>query len=208
MTWRLCLKSVKFLQVKWKRFRAGICTSRSWPMAATCLYCSQGRPRNPSRKARKRVSFTCLFEVDEQWVAEEGRVEGIKGEIHSVCGLGNSHVIGPLNKIQQQWENKKLSGHQDFKDVISRDDFQIIWCTTKFHLPDYDNELARVSQISASEMEKIQSRNLYIKELTDGCYLSLWQPRKTKKSFQKNKEKGLFHLPVWSGWMMYWMRNP
>jgi hypothetical protein len=45
-------------------------------------------------------------------------------------------------------------------------------------------------------MEKIQSRNLYIKELTDGCYLSLLQPRKTKKSFQKNKEKGLFHLPV------------
>jgi hypothetical protein len=56
--------------------------------------------------------------------------------------------------------------------------------------------LFEISEISASEMEKIQSRNLYIKELTDGCYLSLLQPRKTKKSFQKNKEKGLFHLPV------------
>jgi hypothetical protein len=54
--------------------------------------------------------------------------------------------------------------------------------------------LFEISEFSASEMEKIQSGNSYIKELTDGCYLSLLQPRKTKKAFQKNKEKDLFHL--------------
>jgi hypothetical protein len=52
--------------------------------------------------------------------------------------------------------------------------------------------LFEISEISASEMEKIQSGNLYIKELTNGCYLSLLQPRKTEKAFQKNKERVSF----------------
>ncbi len=128
---------VKFLQVKWKRFRAGICTLRSWPMAATCLYGSQGRPRNPSRKTRKRVSFTCLFEVDE-WC--------IEWEIHSVCGLGNSHVTPPpLTKSHSNGKIRNYLAIKTSRDVISWDDFQTfsinLWCN-KFHPPEYDNELA------------------------------------------------------------------
>jgi hypothetical protein len=54
--------------------------------------------------------------------------------------------------------------------------------------------LFEISEMSPSEVEEIQNGNSYIKELTNGCYLSLLQPMKTKKAFQKNKERGLFHL--------------
>jgi hypothetical protein len=56
---------------------------------------------------------------------------------------------------------------------------------------DYDMEtLFEISEMSPSEVEEIQNGNSYIKELTNGCYLSLLQPTKTKKAFQKKQGKG------------------
>jgi hypothetical protein len=33
-------------------------------------------------------------------------------------GLEIATLLVPLNNIQQYWENKKFSGHQDLKDVM------------------------------------------------------------------------------------------
>ncbi len=52
-------------------------------------------------------------------------------------GLEIATLLVPLNNIQQYWENKKFSGHQDLKDVMLWNEFQTIWGETKFHLPEY-----------------------------------------------------------------------
>lgn len=51
-----------------------------------------------------------------------------------------------------------------------------------------------VTVIDKSEVKKVLDENKYVKELADGCFLSLLQETKTKKAFKENKEKGLFHL--------------
>ena len=55
-------------------------------------------------------------------------------------GLEIAMSLVPLNAIKQYWEEKPFSGHQDFKDVMSRNDMQDIRGATKFHLPLYDTD--------------------------------------------------------------------
>jgi hypothetical protein len=81
-----------------------------------------------------------------KWTNDEllkkGESKVSKEKFMAFVGLEIAMSLVPLNKIHQYWENKKFSGHQDFKDVMSRNDFQLIRGATKFHPPEYDNELA------------------------------------------------------------------
>jgi len=51
-----------------------------------------------------------------------------------------------------------------------------------------------ITVVNENDIDHMHKKNAYIKELTDGCYLSLLQEAKTKNAYKNNKEKGLFHL--------------
>ena len=87
-----------------------------------------------------------FFEACLKWtndeLAKKGESKVSKEKFMAYVGLEMAMSLVPLNNIRQYWENKKFSGHQDFKDVMSRNDFQTIRGATKFHPPEYDNEWA------------------------------------------------------------------
>jgi hypothetical protein len=92
------------------------------------------------------IFSTKFFDACLKWTNDEllkkGESKVSKEKFMAFVGLEIAMSLVPLNKIHQYWENKKFSGHQDFKDVMSRNDFQLIRGATKFHPPEYDNELA------------------------------------------------------------------
>jgi hypothetical protein len=50
---------------------------------------------------------------------KKGESKVSKEKYMAYVGLEIATSLVPLNNIQQYWENKKFSGHQDFKDVMS-----------------------------------------------------------------------------------------
>jgi hypothetical protein len=56
-------------------------------------------------------------------LVKKGESKVSKEKYMAYVGLEIATSLVPLNNIQQYWENKRFSGHQDFKDVMSRNDF-------------------------------------------------------------------------------------
>jgi len=92
------------------------------------------------------ILTTSFFEACWNWTNTELEKKGKKtvpqDKFMAYIGLEIAMSLMPLNSIKQYWEDKKFSGHQDFKDVMSRDDFQTIRGAAQFHPPMYDNDVA------------------------------------------------------------------
>ncbi len=82
---------------------------------------------------------SCLKQMNDK-LSRKGKSKISKEKFMAYVGLETAMSLVPLNSISQYWESKMFSGHQDFKDVMSRNDFQEICGATKFHPPEYDNE--------------------------------------------------------------------
>jgi hypothetical protein len=57
-------------------------------------------------------------------------------------GLELAMSLIKIGSIYQYWEASRFSGHHDFRETMSRNDFQMIRASIQFHPPSYDPELA------------------------------------------------------------------
>jgi len=109
------------------------------------------KTKNALEKGKEKGLFhliftTAFFDASLKWTNDElsrkGKNKVSKEKFMAYVGLEIAMSLVPLNSIKQYWETKRFSGHQDFKNVMSQNDFQQVRGATKFHPPEYDNKFA------------------------------------------------------------------
>jgi hypothetical protein len=81
-----------------------------------------------------------LFEAILRWtnkeLAKKGKRQISLEKLMAYIGLEIAMSIVEIGSIKQYWETKAFSGHGDFRDTMSRDDFQDIRAALQFHPSD------------------------------------------------------------------------
>jgi hypothetical protein len=87
-----------------------------------------------------------LWEAAHGWtniaLKRKGRDEISLNKLMAYVGLELAMSLIKIGSIYQYWEASHFSGHHDFRETMSCNDFQMIHASIQFHPPSHDPELA------------------------------------------------------------------
>lgn len=87
-----------------------------------------------------RSFFDCMLQWTNTELQRKGEMPITIEKLMACVGLEIAMSIVQIGSIKQYWETSHFSGQSDFRDTMSRTDFEKIRAAIQFHPPDAYNE--------------------------------------------------------------------